>query len=91
MKLSTTKLRQIIKEELLKEELDPNFVADELTGIREEMIKLVKEAKQLIRNTKSYNSANSYWISIILGQLGEENYANPYDYTMLSTIEELEK
>ena len=64
---------------------------DRLRDIRQEMIDLLDEAKNIIRmeDKHIYERAKAYWIGHIDRALGGGDYFDKYDCTMLKSINEL--
>lgn len=65
---------------------------DRLKEIRSEMMDLLFEAKNIVRQSDRviYERAKAYWLGHIDTALGDGDYIDTYDYTMQKSIEELE-
>jgi len=66
---------------------------ERLEDIRAEMMDLLDEAKNIIRqsgNKSVYERAKAYWIGHIDSGLGGGDYVDTYDYTFEKTIKELQ-
>jgi len=65
---------------------------DRLKEIRSEMMNLLEEASNLVRQhggRSTYERAKAYWIGNIDTGLGGGAYVDTYSYTMEKTIKEL--
>jgi hypothetical protein len=66
---------------------------DRLTEIREQMVDLLEEAKNIIRLDAPrhvYDRAKAYWIGHIDVALGDGNYVDTYDVTFAKTLNEID-
>jgi hypothetical protein len=69
-----------------------NYNFERLTEIREQMMELLEEAKNIIRQDAprhTYERAKAYWIGHIDTALGGGNYVDTYDVTFEKTLNEI--
>jgi len=63
-----------------------------LGEIQDEMLRLLDEAREILRDTKAYDRADAYWLAHITTALtNEHGYLDRSMCSMEDTIRELEK